>query len=138
MLAAVTESKSPTRVETTAEVVSTNCKFGRTVLVEGPLTNETETDIESAAEFVRKERVTVAAVAVSEPPIVAVPVVAEAVKVSELIAAFEGTFESALKLKAKITASAMRLKFALLDICFLSIVAKETFSFTAGENEFAS
>jgi len=42
------------------------------------------------------------------------------------------------RLKVTTTANAMRLKLVFIDICFLSEVVLETFSNTAGEENFAS
>jgi len=54
-------------------------------------------------------------------------------------AAFEGIAESNPKPKAETATSAIRLRVVFVDICFLSLVVKKTFSFTAGkERLFAS
>jgi hypothetical protein len=55
------------------------------------------------------------------------------------LAAGTAITESVPKPKAETATSAMRLRVVFVDICFLSLVVKKTFSFTAGkERLFAS
>ena len=67
---------------------------------------------------------------------VAVAVDDDTVKLSEFTTACVGPVERTPKPNATTTASAMRLKLVLFDICFLSLVVKKTFFFTAGKERF--
>jgi hypothetical protein len=84
--------------------------------------------IESASFVVAEnDRVAVALVAVKVSAVVCEAVAEETVRLSALIAAFEGTELSTPRPNAATATSAMRLKFVVVDICFLSIVVSKYF-----------
>jgi len=58
---------------------------------------------------------------------------AEIVVLPATYAAFPEAVDNIPSPKADTTTSAMRLKIVFVDICFLSLVVKKTFSFTAGK-----
>jgi hypothetical protein len=96
------------------------------VLPAGALTRAAVTDAESATSP-KNDNVTVAEVAVYVSAVVCVAVVADKASRSELITACDGTELSTPRPKAATATSAMRLKFVVVDICFLSIVVSKYF-----------
>jgi len=92
------------------------------------LINEVTTT-ESAASVFVQEIDKVAVVLLSDFRVVAAPAVDVTVK--PVTTADEGPTDRTPKPSAATTASAIRLKVVLLDICFLSIVVTETFSVAA-------
>jgi len=89
----------------------------------------TATEIESLVVKVNSETEMTAAVELSLFKVVAVPFVV--VTVRFVTPADEGPEAITPNPNAATTASAMRLKVVLLDICFLSIVVTKTFSVAA-------
>jgi hypothetical protein len=89
------------------------------------------TETESVVAFLRKLIDTVAAVELSDFTAVTVPVVAESVIFAAGIEACEGTELSTPRPNAATATSAMRLKFVVVDICFLSLVVNKYFSLAA-------
>jgi hypothetical protein len=73
-------------------------------------------------------------------PLMYVALPAVGVEIATLLTvAVDGAMDNIPSPSAETTTSARRLKFVLLDICFLSLVVKETFPFTAGKDRiFAS
>jgi hypothetical protein len=83
-------------------------------------------DIESRA-APKNETVTTADVAVYVSAVVCDAVADDNVTVSALIAAVVGTEDRTPRPSAATATSAMRLKFVVVDICFLSIVVSKYF-----------
>jgi len=70
-------------------------------------------------------------------PLINVALPAVGVEIATLLTvAVDGAMDNIPSPKAETTTSARRLKFVLLDICFLSLVVKKTFFFTAGKEKF--
>jgi hypothetical protein len=113
-------------VSTIADEVSINCNVGRAVFNGGAAVKAAVTDIESFV-LPKNETVTTADVAVYVSAVVCDAVADDKVTESALIAAFEGTELSTPRPNAATATSAMRLKFVVVDICFLSIVVSKYF-----------
>jgi hypothetical protein len=117
---------SPLSVVVAAEEDSTTAINGSAVFPVGPLTSDAVTDAESKAEP-KNVKVAVALVAVEVSAVVCDAVVADKVSKSWLITACDGTELSTPRPNAATATSAMRLKFVVVDICFLSIVVSKYF-----------
>jgi hypothetical protein len=101
--------------------------------------------IVSVVVVIKPETVKDAAVVVSwltapDVPLINVAVPAVGVEIATFeVVAFDGATDRNPSPNADTTTSARRLKFVFVDICFLSVVVKKTFPFTAGKEElFAS
>jgi hypothetical protein len=116
----------PLNVVVAAEEDSTTAKNGSAVFPVGPLTSDAVTEAESKAEP-KNVKVAVALVAVEVSAVVCDAVVADKVSKSWLITACDGTELSTPRPNAAAATSAMRLKFVVVDICFLSIVVSKYF-----------
>jgi hypothetical protein len=116
----------PEIVVVATEDESDTDKNGSAVFPAGPLTNDAVTDAESLAEP-KNDRVTVAFVAVAVSLVVCDAVDADRVNKSELITACDGTEDKTPSPSAATATSATRLKFVVVDICFLSIVVSKYF-----------
>jgi hypothetical protein len=79
----------------------------------------------------KNETVATAEVAVYVSAVFWAAVADDSVTASELIVACDGTELSTPRPNAATATSAMRLKFVVVDICFLSIVVTEYFSVAA-------
>jgi hypothetical protein len=121
-----TDGATEVAESTHAEVVSTKRKTGSDVFATGALTNDAVTVIESF--FAPKnETVATADDAVNVSAVVCAAVADDSVTESALIAACDGTELSTPRPNAATATSAMRLKFVVVDICFLSIVVSKYF-----------
>jgi hypothetical protein len=113
-------------VSITAEEVSIRRSTGTAVEPSGASSKAVVIVIESA--FAPKnDTVTTADVAVYVSAFVCDAVAEDRVTLSELIIACDGTELSTPRPNAATATSAMRLKFVVVDICFLSIVVSKYF-----------
>jgi hypothetical protein len=102
--------------------------YGRAVEPAGPLTSEAVKETRSVVVSPTKNaKVAVTDEAVDVSVVVCPAVVADKVSVSAFDTACVGTELSTPRPKAATATSAMRLKFVVVDICFLSIVVSKYF-----------